>query len=158
MLRREAVGLDDDLLDEIERAAFDFFWTEAGSSGQVKDRAFVHTDADRPLRHAVEPRHESFRDPAFAALLREHGTALVVADSAGTWPVFDEDLATTPRVTLVVQVNGKVRGRLDVERGTSELEALTLARCDERIVPWLEGRELARSVFVADRLLNLVVR
>ncbi len=75
-----------------------------------------------------------------------------------SWPAFDEELATTPRVTLVVQVNGKVRGRLDVERGTSEQEALTLARCDERIVPWLEGRELARSVFVADRLLNLVVR
>jgi leucyl-tRNA synthetase len=74
------------------------------------------------------------------------------------WPSFDEKLATTARVTLVVQVNGKVRGRLDVERGTTELEALTLARCDERIVAWLEGRELARSVFVADRLLNLVVR
>jgi hypothetical protein len=35
-------GTDDDLLDEIERAAFDFFWTEAGTSGQVKDRAFVN--------------------------------------------------------------------------------------------------------------------
>jgi hypothetical protein len=35
-------GTDDNLLDEIERGAFDFFWTEAGSSGQVKDRAFVN--------------------------------------------------------------------------------------------------------------------
>lgn len=35
-------GTDEDLLEEIERAAFDFFWTEAGSSGQVKDRAFVN--------------------------------------------------------------------------------------------------------------------
>ncbi len=74
-----------------------------------------------------------------------------------SWPVFDEELATTPRVTLVVQVNGKVRGRLDVERGTSQEEALTLARSDERIVAWLAGRELARAVFVPDRLLNLVV-
>jgi leucyl-tRNA synthetase len=74
------------------------------------------------------------------------------------WPAFDEELAMTPRVTLVVQVNGRVRGRLDVERGTSEQEALTMARSDDHIVPWLEGKELARSVFVADRLLNLVVR
>jgi leucyl-tRNA synthetase len=74
-----------------------------------------------------------------------------------SWPAFDEELATTPRVTLVVQVNGKVRGRLDVERGTSQEEALTLARSDGRIVPWLKGRELARAVFVPDRLLNLVV-
>ena len=60
---------------------------------RLDGRALTETDADRPLRHAVEPRHESFRDPAFAALLREHGTALVVADSAGTWPVFDEATA-----------------------------------------------------------------
>ncbi len=74
------------------------------------------------------------------------------------WPAFDEELATTPRVTLVVQVNGKVRGRLDVERGTSQEEALALARSDGHVAAWLEGRELARSVFVPDRLLNLVVR
>lgn len=35
-------GTDDDLLEEIERAAFDFFWTEAGTTGQVKDRALVN--------------------------------------------------------------------------------------------------------------------
>ena len=60
---------------------------------RLDGRAITETDADRPLRHAVEPRHESFRDPAFTALLREHGIALVVADSAGTWPVFDEGTA-----------------------------------------------------------------
>jgi len=73
------------------------------------------------------------------------------------WPEFDPELATTPRVTLVIQVNGKVRGKLDVERGAGEQEALSLARCDERIRPWLEGKEVARAVFVPDRLLNLVV-
>ncbi|WP_224392623.1 DUF72 domain-containing protein [Pseudonocardia sp. ICBG1293] len=61
-----------------------------GHDERLDGRALVETDADRPLRHAVEPRHESFRDPAFTALLREHGVALVLSDSAGTWPVFDE--------------------------------------------------------------------
>jgi uncharacterized protein YecE (DUF72 family) len=60
---------------------------------RLDGRAVTETDADRPLRHAVEPRHESFRDPTFTALLRERNVALVVADSAGTWPVFEE--ATT---------------------------------------------------------------
>jgi len=60
---------------------------------RLDGRALTATDADRPLRHAVEPRHESFRDPAFAALLRAHGAALVMADSPGTWPVFDEATA-----------------------------------------------------------------
>ena len=73
------------------------------------------------------------------------------------WPEFDAELATTPRVTLVVQVNGKVRGRLDVDRGEDEASAVALARADEKIRPWVEGKEIARSVYVPDRLLNLVV-
>ncbi|HSD72596.1 MAG TPA: leucine--tRNA ligase [Thermoanaerobaculia bacterium] len=74
------------------------------------------------------------------------------------WPEFDAELATTPRVTLVVQVNGKVRGKLDVDRGEDEASAVALARADDRIRPWVEGKEIARSVYVPDRLLNLVVR
>src|SRR5207247_2147210 len=74
------------------------------------------------------------------------------------WPDFDRDLATTTRVTLVVQVNGKVRGRLDMVRGVKKEEALSLPRADERIRPWLEGKRLTRAVYVADRLLNLVVQ
>ena len=57
---------------------------------RLDGRALTEADAERPLRHAIEVRHESFRNPAFARLLREHGVALVLADSAGTWPVFDE--------------------------------------------------------------------
>jgi uncharacterized protein YecE (DUF72 family) len=62
----------------------------AGHDERLDGRAHTATDADRPLRHALEVRHESFRDPRFVALLREHEVALVVADSAGTWPVFEE--------------------------------------------------------------------
>jgi leucyl-tRNA synthetase len=74
-----------------------------------------------------------------------------------SWPDYDPELAITPRVTLVVQVNGKVRGRLDVDRGEDEASAVALARADEKIRPWVEGKEIARSVYVPDRLLNLVV-
>src|SRR6202165_1825336 len=62
------------------------------------------------------------------------------------WPTFDPALATSERITLVVQVNGKVRGRLDVERGAAESDALALARADEKIRPWVEGKEIARAV------------
>jgi leucyl-tRNA synthetase len=75
-----------------------------------------------------------------------------------SWPEFDAELATAPRITLVVQVNGKVRGRLDLERGAPESEALALAQSDEKIRPWVDGKELERAVYVPDRLLNLVVR
>src|SRR5690349_16439499 len=58
---------------------------------RLDGRAVVETDADRPLRHAVEPRHPSFQ--ASSDLLRAHGVAMVLADSAQTWPSFDEDTA-----------------------------------------------------------------
>ena len=74
------------------------------------------------------------------------------------WPVADPALATTVAVTLVVQVNGKVRGKLEVARGASEADAMARAREDARIQSWLEGKEIARTVYVPDRLLNLVVR
>jgi leucyl-tRNA synthetase len=74
------------------------------------------------------------------------------------WPAFDPALATSPRVTLVVQINGRVRGRLDLERGAAESEAIELARADEKIRPWVEGKNIARTVYVPDRLLNLVVQ
>jgi uncharacterized protein YecE (DUF72 family) len=44
----------------------------------------------RPLRHALEIRHESFRNPEFIALLRRHQVALVVADTAGKWPLLED--------------------------------------------------------------------
>ena len=53
-------------------------------------RAWTGTDDDRPLRHAIEIRHASYETPAFPALLRKYGVALVVADTAGKWPkMFD---------------------------------------------------------------------
>ncbi len=54
------------------------------------ERAWLHADARRPLRHAMEVRHDSFRNQDFVALLRRHRVALVVADSPGKWPVMED--------------------------------------------------------------------
>jgi len=56
---------------------------------RVQGRAWLQIDEDRPLRHALEPRSESFADPAFLELLHEHDVALTVADTASTWPMFE---------------------------------------------------------------------
>src|SRR5205823_2993734 len=45
---------------------------------------------DRPIRHALEIRHTSFNTPEFTALLRNHHIAVVVADTAGKWPMIRE--------------------------------------------------------------------
>jgi uncharacterized protein YecE (DUF72 family) len=52
---------------------------------RLDGRAWTETDAARPLRHAMEVRHESFRDAAFVTLLRRYGVALVCADTPD-WP------------------------------------------------------------------------
>ena len=64
------------------------------------DRVLIGTDADRPLRHALEVRHPSFEGPGPIELLRRHGVAMVVADSAGRWPLVEEVTASFVYVRL----------------------------------------------------------
>ena len=61
-----------------------------GRDFRLKGRARLAIDSERPLRHAIEVRHESFRDPAFIDMLREHGIALVVAETARKWPMLQD--------------------------------------------------------------------
>jgi leucyl-tRNA synthetase len=73
------------------------------------------------------------------------------------WPAFDEQLARSEEVELVVQVNGKVRGRLTVRRGMQEPEVVQLALADPAVRRFVNGNPLRKVVFVPDRLVNLVV-
>jgi uncharacterized protein YecE (DUF72 family) len=57
---------------------------------RMSGRTALPTQPNRRLRHAVEIRHESFRDDAFVRLLRRHDIALVVADTAGRWPLLED--------------------------------------------------------------------
>lgn len=64
---------------------------------RLSGRAVTETDADRPMRHAVEVRHPSFAESPgredFVSLCRAHGVAVVTADTAGKWPFLDEETA-----------------------------------------------------------------
>ena len=64
-----------------------------GHDERLAGRAWTTTDADRPLRHALEVRHDSFDDPSFVAALARAGVALVLADTAGRWPALRERTA-----------------------------------------------------------------
>ena len=56
----------------------------------TEEQAFTRVTDDRPLRHAIEVRHPSLAVPDAVSLLRDHGVALVVADSAGRFPAVEE--------------------------------------------------------------------
>jgi leucyl-tRNA synthetase len=74
------------------------------------------------------------------------------------WPRADEELLAADVVTLVVQVNGKLRDRLEVPADAAEDVVLGLARASAKVAAHLDGREIVKEVFVPGRLVNLVVR
>jgi len=75
-----------------------------------------------------------------------------------TWPVFDEAKIRRDRITLVVQVDGKLRDRIEVDAEAPEQEVKDTALASDKVQEFLVGRELARAVVVPGRLVNLVTR
>ena len=74
------------------------------------------------------------------------------------WPVADPAALTRDEVVIVVQVDGRVRGRLTVEAGAAEGEVRARALADDKVRPWLDGRQVANVVVVPGRLVNVVTR
>jgi leucyl-tRNA synthetase len=73
------------------------------------------------------------------------------------WPEFDPELAAEEMITLVVQVNGKLRARLDVPADITEEEAKKAALADENVQRHIEGEEIKRLIYVPGRLVNAVI-
>jgi leucyl-tRNA synthetase len=73
------------------------------------------------------------------------------------WPAFDAARAEAGDVEVVVQVNGKVRARLALARGTSEAVAVAAALADPSVRKFVDGKPPRKIVFVPDRLVNIVV-
>jgi leucyl-tRNA synthetase len=74
------------------------------------------------------------------------------------WPVADPALLSSDVATYVVQVNGKLRDRIETPADTPEREVIELARTSEKVQRHLDGKEIAKEIFVEGKLVNLVVR
>ncbi len=74
------------------------------------------------------------------------------------WPKPDPGLLKSDTVTLIVQVNGKLRDRIEAEADAPESELLELARASEKVRRFLDGKEVVKEVVVPGKLVNLVVR
>jgi leucyl-tRNA synthetase len=72
-------------------------------------------------------------------------------------PRWDAELARDEEITLVVQVNGKVRDRIQVSADIGEEEATKLALDSRRVQPHLDGKEIQQVIYVPGRLVNVVV-
>ncbi len=74
------------------------------------------------------------------------------------WPLADPDLLSSDTVTLVVQVNGKLRDRIEAAADAPEGELLALARESEKVQRYLDGKDVVKEIVVPGKLVNLVVR
>ena len=74
------------------------------------------------------------------------------------WPEWDEALVTRDEFILVIQVNGKLRDRVTVPVSITEEEAKKIAGEQEKVKPYLEGREVVKVIYVPGKLVNIVVK
>ena len=74
------------------------------------------------------------------------------------WPDYIEEYVTRARIEYVVQINGKVRAKIEIEVGLPEEEIEAMVLADPRVQKWVEGKEMVKKIFVPDKLVNLVVK
>jgi leucyl-tRNA synthetase len=110
----------------------------------------AHRAEAEPLVQLVAPFAPHIAEELWEHLGHERG----VFESR--WPSYDPALATVDEIELVVQVNGKVRGKIRVARDITEVAAVSLARADAGITRFVTG-EPRKIIFVPGRLLNIVV-
>lgn len=103
---------------------------------RLKARAWLKSPARRPMRHAMEIRHESFRDPAFIALLRKYQVALVCADTV-EWPLLMDLTADF--------VYCRLHGSRELYRSAYRKEEL--ARWAKRVRAWRDGKPMRDGSF-----------
>ena len=75
-----------------------------------------------------------------------------------SWPRWDRELASDEEITLVIQVNGKLRDKLSVPADISEQAATQMAFEQERIKGYIEGKTIVNTIYVPGRLLNIVLK
>ena len=95
--------------------------------------------------------------PHFAEELweRQGGTGSVFFQK---WPIADEKLTVEDSIELVVQVNGKIREKIQVAMNTSQLETEKIVFASERLKEWLVGKEIVKKIYVPNKLYNIVVK
>jgi len=75
-----------------------------------------------------------------------------------SWPEYEETYTSLDTVEFVVQINGKVRARIEIEAGLDQAEIEKLVMTNPRVEELTAGKEIIKKIFIKDKLVNLVVR
>ena len=74
------------------------------------------------------------------------------------WPAYREDLAREDQIEVIIQINGRLRGKMLVEPGMGQEELIDLAVNDQRVSVLVNGKAIAKTIVVPDKLVNIVLR
>jgi leucyl-tRNA synthetase len=78
--------------------------------------------------------------------------------SKAKWPRYREDLTREEQIEIIIQINGRLRGKMVVEENLGEDETRERAMTDPRIAPLLVGKQIVKVVVVPKKLVNIVLR
>ena len=73
------------------------------------------------------------------------------------WPDVNKTFINKDNISLVIQINGKKRDLLNLEKELSEKEILNKVMKSEKASKYLEGKEIKKSIYVKNRLINIIV-
>ncbi|MGX8685319.1 MAG: class I tRNA ligase family protein, partial [Spirochaetales bacterium] len=74
------------------------------------------------------------------------------------WPEYIHELTVDENITFVVQVNGKVRAKIDCPKGLSQQDAVKTAKENENVARYLEGQQILKEIYVPNKLISFVVK
>ncbi len=77
--------------------------------------------------------------------------------SQQAWPKFDEKLVGSEKIFMMVQINGKVRDKIEAAAGISQKEAEELVMKSEKVKNWIVGKQIKKVIFVPNKLINIVI-
>ena len=74
------------------------------------------------------------------------------------WPDYDESKTADDVVEVIVQINGKLRGKINVPVDMAKDEVLALAKADEKVASAIEGKTVVKEIVVPNKIVNIVVK
>ena len=78
--------------------------------------------------------------------------------SFGRWPTFDESKLVEDTVEIVVQINGKVRAKFQVDRDQSDDQLKALAHQQAAVIKYVEGMQIVKEIVIKNKIVNIVVK
>jgi leucyl-tRNA synthetase len=143
------------LIDRVQRGVLDWKFNTAVAAfmefyNNYNDRKFSRDQIERLI---------TISTPIMPHLAEElwHITEHEGSVTENKWPEINEDMLIEDVIEIPIQVNGKVRGRVEIEKDMSEEEVKQKVLDNKRIEEWLEGKDIRKFIYIDGKIVNIVV-